>query len=88
MEAIAFGATVAAIGFAAGVVVPRLAAAVRRWRQGRSRQVECTGCGQQLPARKAVTVGETFPEDGGGGTAVTTDWHKRCARKAGLSRKP
>lgn len=63
--------------------LPRLIARIR----ARRRTVECTGCGHELRASRAVRVGATYADvDGGpGGTAVSTDWHRRCARRAGVT---
>lgn len=86
MEALFF----VAAGALLAVAVLR-AGQARLWltarRRARARQVECTGCGRELPARKALSIGQTFTaHDGGmGGTSSTTDWHRRCARRAGVA---
>lgn len=82
MEAI--GAAAFVVGILVAKYAPRLVAATRhRWQQ-RHDTVECTGCGRPIPTTRAVTIGETWDaHDGGwGGTGVSTDWHRRCLRKA------
>lgn len=80
---------VIAVGFAVIVLVvrelgPIAARKLRRWWRARHEQTECTGCGRPVRSSRAVTIGDTWEaHDGGiGGTGVSTDWHKKCLRRA------
>jgi hypothetical protein len=46
---------------------------------------DCSGCHQPLDPRKAVTrtTHQAMP-DGFGGTAMVAEYHRRCARRAGV----
>lgn len=59
----------------------------RLWRRLRrpGRLVECAACGGVLPVRRAVVRSNVrAADDGPGGTATIAEYHRRCARRAGM----
>ncbi len=77
------------VGLVVGALAVWLWRRVAGWRPVRRRRVECCWCGEPLPVNRAVIVhGEVQAHQGLGWSTTVAEYHRRCARKAGVSPKP